>query len=334
MKTEDDNKTSTANKSPESDKNGAIKTENEKISTDEKIRKAVITTSTISFIVLIVASLIAYSLYSKEHKKLLNLMEAQKTTLTDKVTARDSEIIEWITTFDEIEKNIAMIKEKGKIISVNSSNAEISKDKKVQVLEDIKYINTLLDQNRNKIASLTAQLTKSGGAMKVLQKKIDELELTMKQNESEISELKTSLVNKNFEVDQLNIQMTVLQDTMAKMDNKITNQTYELNKAFYVCGTFKELKAKGLLTKEGGFIGLGKTKSLTGNFADSVFKQIDLKETNSIPVSAKSAKLISEHPSGSYELLRDNDKKVVSIEIKDPALFWKISKYAVVEVTR
>jgi uncharacterized coiled-coil protein SlyX len=334
MKTEDDNKTKPVNKSSESDKNGAISTENEKISTDDRIRKAIITTSIISFIILLLAGLIAYSLYSKEHRKLLSLMEAQKTTLTDKVTARDSEIIEWITTFDEIEKNIAMIKEKGKIISVNSSNNEIPKDKKLQVLEDIKYINTLLDQNRNKIASLTAQLTKSGGAMKVLQKKIDDLELSMKQNESEISELKTSLVNKNFEVDQLNIQMTVLQDTMAKMDNKITNQTFELNKAFYVCGTFKELKAKGLLTKEGGFIGLGKTKSLTGNFSDNAFEQIDLTVTNSIPVNAKSAKLISEHPTGSYELLRDNDKKVVSIEIKDPALFWKISKYAVVEITR
>ena len=58
--------------------------------------------------------------------------------------------------------------------------------------------------------------------------------------------------------------MTVLKDTIAKKDDKISTQTYEMNKAFYVCGTYKELKAKGLLTKEGGFIGLGKTESLTG----------------------------------------------------------------------
>ena len=103
-----------------------------------------------------------------------------------------------------------MIKEKEKVITVNSANAEISKDKKMQVLEDIKYINTLLDQNRKKIASLTAQLQKSGGTIKVLQTKIGELEATMKQNENEISDLKTSLINKKFEVEQLNTQMVVL----------------------------------------------------------------------------------------------------------------------------
>jgi uncharacterized coiled-coil protein SlyX len=298
------------------------------------VKKGIVTTSIISFIILLVMGIVVYSLYSNEHKKLLNLMETQKISFTDKVTARDSVISEWIKTFDDIEKNIAMIKEKEKVISINSANAEISKDKKQQVLEDIKYINTLLEQNKKKIASLNAQLKKSGGTMKVLQNKISELEASMKQNENEISELKTSLVNKKFEVEQLNTQMTVMQDTIAKKDEKISNQTYEMNKAFYVCGTYKELKAKGLLTKEGGFIGLGKTESLTGNFPDNSFVQIDITQTKSIPVNSKNAKLISEHPSGSFTLIRDKDKKIESIEITDPALFWKISKYAVVETTK
>jgi hypothetical protein len=107
-----------------------------------------------------------------------------------------------------------------------------------------------------------------------------------------------------------------------------------MNKAFYTIGTYKELKAKGLLTKEGGFIGLGKTESLTGNFPDNSFVQIDITETKSISVNSKSAKLISDHPAGSYEFIRDKDKKIQSIEIKDPALFWKVSKYAVVEISK
>ena len=125
-----------------------------------------------------------------------------------------------------------------------------------------------------------------------------------------------------------------MQDTIVKKVEKINTQTFEMNKAFYTCGTYKELKAKGLLTKEGGFIGLGKTESLTGNFPDSAFVQIDLTETNSISFNSKNAKLISEHPAGSYEFIRDKDKKIESVEIKDPALFWKNSKYAVVEITR
>jgi hypothetical protein len=334
METGENSKANPVKENTGVNKNEKSKNDIEKNIRDEGVKKGVVTTSIICFLILLVAGIIVFSLYNNEHKKLINMMETQKSTLTEKVNARDSVISEWITTFDDIEKNIALIKEKEKLITVNSSNAEISKDKRLQVLEDIKTINTLLDQNKKKIAYLNSQLSKSGGTIKVLQTKISELEFAMKLNENEISELKTALVEKNFVVDQLNTQVTVMQDTIAKKDEKINTQTYELNKAFYTCGTFKELKAKGLLTKEGGFIGLGKTKSLTGNFPDNSFVQIDLTATKSIPVNSKSARLISEHPAGSYEFLRDNDKKIISIEITDPVQFWKISKYAVIEITK
>jgi len=326
MKTDENNKTVPVN---ENAKNDA-----EKKTKDDAVKKGVVKTSVISFVILLVVAIIAFSLYSRDHKKLLSLMEEQKVSLTDKITARDSVISEWITTFDDIEKNIALIKEKEKIITFNSSNSEIPTDKKMQVLEDIKYINTLLEQNKKKIASLTAQLKKSGGTLKVLQDKITVLEASMKQNEAEISELKTALVDKNFEVEQLNVQMTVMQDTIAQKDEKISTQTYEMNKAFYAVGTYKELNTKGLLTKEGGFIGLGRTETLTGNFPDDAFIQIDITVTKSIAVDSKSAKLISDHPAGSYEFIAGSNKNIVSLEIKDPAAFWKVSKYAVVEVTR
>jgi uncharacterized coiled-coil protein SlyX len=297
-------------------------------------KKGLSTTSVVSIIVLLAVGIIAFTLYSREHKKLLTMMEDQKVSLTDKITARDSVINEWIMTFDDIEKNIAIIKEKEKIISLNSSNSEISVDKRQQVLEDIKYINTLLEQNKKKIASLNAQLKKSGGTIKSLQDKITGLEATMKQNEAEISELKSALLDKKFEVEQLNTQMTILNDTLAKKDEKIATQINELNKAFYVVGTFKELKEKGLIAKEGGFIGLGKTKSLTGNIPENVFTQIDITKAKYILIDSKNAKLISEHPAGSYEIVRDENKIVKTLDIKDPAQFWKVSKYAVVEITK
>jgi phage shock protein A len=322
------------NDNTEARKKEAIIRENENRARQEAMRKGVVTTSIIGFIILLVAGIIFFSVYKRDHNQLLSQMETQKVSFTDKITSRDSAIGEWITTFADIEKNIALIKEKEHIVTLNSSNSELSRDKRQQVVEDIKYINALLEQNKQKIASLNTQLNKSGGTIKVLQNKISELEASVKQSESEISELKIALVTKNFEIDQLNTKNSDLQNTIVQKDEKINNQTFEMNKAFYACGTYKELKAKGLLTKEGGFIGLGKTKSLRGNFSDSAFVQIDLSATKSIPVNSKSAKLISEHPENSYQLIRDKDKRIESIEIKDPALFWKISKYAVVEITK
>jgi hypothetical protein len=334
MTTEDSSKTNHANGNDGAFKNDRTKNDILKKTKDEGIRKGVLITSLVSIIILVIAGLLVHSHFKNERNNLLSQMDMQKTDLTYKITARDSTISEWIASFDEIEKNITTIREKEKAIYMNSSNAEIAKDKKLQVLEDIKFINTLIEQNKRKIATLSDQLKQAGGNMKVLQNKISELETSMKKNENEIMELKASLVNKKFEVEQLNAQVVVMQDTITKKDEKIGNQTFEMNKAFYTSGTYKELKAKGLLTKEGGFIGLGKTVSLTGNFPDTSFVQIDISKTNSISLDSKSAKLISEHPAGSYGFERDKDSRIKSLEIKDPALFWKNSKYAVVEISK
>ena len=307
---------------------------NKNISGKEEFKKGVRTTSVIGAIILVLIGIVVYSLYNRQHKMMLSQMESQQNTFTENLSARDSVIVEWVTTFSEIERNIAMIKEKEHIISMNSSNNELSKDKRLQVLDDIQYINTLLEANKQKIASLTEQLKKSGGKIKILEHKIAELEESVKLSEIEISDLKNTLVSKNFEIDQLNTQNAELQSTIVQKEEKITKQTNEMNKAFYACGTTKELKAKGLLTKKGGFIGLGKTKSLSGNLSDSAFVQVDISKTKFIPVNSKKAKLISEHPVNSYQFIRDKNNKIETLEIRDPAQFWKISKYVVVQVTK
>ena len=321
------------NDNAEARKKEALIRENEDRIRREGAKKAAVTTSIIGIVVLLIAIFIAYSLYNRDHKLLLSQMETQKNSFTEKLTSRDSSIGEWVTTFGEIEKNIALIKEKEHIISTNSSTGELSRNNKQQILEDIKYINTLLEQNKKKIASLNSQLSKSGGTIKGLQNTITGLQASVKQSESDIADLKTTLLSKKFEIEQLNTEKTILQDTIAQKVEKINTQTFEMNKAFFAIGTFKELKAKGLLTKEGGFIGLGKTKTLAASFPDSSFKQIDITVMKSFPVNSKNAKLISEHPASSYQFIRDKDKKVESLEITNPAQFWKISKYAVVEIT-
>ena len=105
-----------------------------------------------------------------------------------------------------------------------------------------------------------------------------------------------------------------------------------MNKAFVVYGTFKALKAKGLVSKEGGFLGLGKKALMQANFSDSSFTQVNITEMRTIPVNSKTAKFITDHPKSSYELIRGKNNRIASIEIKDPEEFWKISKYAVVEI--
>lgn len=243
-------------------------------------------------------------------------------------------INQWLLSFDEIEKNLNVIKEKEKLISVKSSDTEVSKNRKEQILEDIKAINTLIEQNKKKIASLNAQLKASGGTIKGLETRIASLEESMLQYESEIAELKTTLVSKDSEIVQLNDHVVALNDTITRKVETINVQTGKLHQAFVASGTYKDLKEKGLVIKDGGFIGLGRKQFLVEDFSDSLFTEIDITRMTTIPVNSKDVRLITEHPSNSYELVKENDKQIAYISITNPDEFWKITKYAVVEIVK
>lgn len=307
-----------------------ILTYQEKILKKKGFTKGTLITSLIALILIVTGGLVMHSKYTAEKQQQLTQMELQKKGYNDQLTARDAEINSWMTTFDEIENDLKTIKEKENLISVKSSGSELSKDKKQQVLADFKYLNKLMEQNRAKIASLNEQLRKSGSSLKGLQTRIASLEASMKQSEEEVSQLKTVLASKEVQIGDLNTKVTGLTTTIAQKDKMLSNQVTEMNKAYVVSGTYKSLKEKGIVVKEGGFLGLGKKDVLAGNFSDNSFSKIDLSSTTTIPVDAKEAKLITDHPSGSYELIRENNK-IAYIEIKDANQFWKISKYAVVE---
>jgi len=335
MKDENINKpfTSEAGNTFNSDKNRlAI----EKNAMKKGREKGMLMTAIISLFVIVTAGIIVYSLYSREKQEQLAMMLDQKYAYTEMLNTRDSAINEWIVTFDQIEKDLKTIKEKEKLISMTSSDVEFSTDRKKQILEDIKYINALLDQNKKKIASLNEQLKKSGTTIKGLQTKIAELEVSIAQSETEITGLKTALAERDFKIEQLNTSMTGLQLAIAQKADTIASQVNEMNKAYIASGTYKVLKAKGLVEKEGGFLGLGRKESLIENFPEGTFAQIDRTETKTIQVNSKKVKFVTEHPIGSYEFIHDGTKSdlIAYIEIKNPDEFWKISKYAVVEVSK
>lgn len=305
-----------------------------KIARMEGISKGAWVTAVISLVVLIALAVFAFYLHKTDHNEQVALMEEQKVTFSNQLIERDSVINDWLMTFDQIEKDLALIKEKEKMITMGTSDSEFSRSRKDQILQDIKDINTLLEANKEKIASLNAQLKKAGVSMMALEEKVASLEASVARYESDINEMKQVLASKDVEIEQLSNKVEEMDNTIASQIETITTQTEEMNTAFVASGTFKDLKEKGLLSKEGGFLGIGKKESLVEDFSDSLFAQVDITEMKIIPVNAKNVKLITEHPTGSYELVKQDEKTVESIEIKDPEQFWKISRYAVVELIK
>ena len=107
-----------------------------------------------------------------------------------------------------------------------------------------------------------------------------------------------------------------------KKTETINAQDKQLNTAWYVFGTKKELKGQRIL--ENG-------KVMNGNFNKNYFTKIDIRNTTEIKLYSKSVKLMTAHPSSSYTLVRDANKQY-TLRITNPQIFWSTSKYLVVLV--
>jgi predicted nucleic acid-binding Zn-ribbon protein len=283
----------------------------------------------------VTAGVVAWLLFSRHQDEQMALMENERSSFTEMLTVRDSTLNDWLQTFTQIENDLNTIKQKESLITINNSdNVEFTSTRKEQILQDIKSISMRLDENRKKLASLSSQLKNSGREIKGLQEMIAGLESKIQEHQSEIGVLSQTVNQKDIEIDELNILAADLKTTVTEKEELISTQVAEMNKAYLASGSFKDLRDMGIVTKDGGFLGLGRTESLVDDITDSLFAQIDITELKYIPVNSRDAKLVTEHPTDSYQFVREGDDKIAHIEIKDPEQFWKISRYAVVELKK
>ena len=63
-----------------------------------------------------------------------------------------------------------------------------------------------------------------------------------------------------------------------------TQKNKKLNTAWYTAGTTKELVKKGVISNEGGFIGLGTIKKLSENFNTQNFVEVDITKLKLITI--------------------------------------------------
>jgi len=295
--------------------------------------KGLVTGLTIAMVLVIVLGSVLLVRGHNKRTQEAGAYENQKLELATQLSRRDSIINEWVLAFNEIESDIKKITARENMLTLQSMNPEITKDKKEEILKEIQVIRDMIEFNKKKISSLNTQLRSSGIQIASLQSRIDTLDAYIAQSDKEMTALKMEIVDRDLAIGQLHQRVDTLQLVISDKDTKITQQTEEMNKAYVVSGTYKDLKEKGLLAKEGRVLGLGGKESLQENsLNDKLFTQVDISETRTIPVNSKDARLITEHPANSYELIKDDAGKIAFVEIKDPATFWKISKYAVVEV--
>jgi uncharacterized coiled-coil protein SlyX len=263
---------------------------------------------------------------------LADSLARENAMMQEVVKGKDENIQEFISAYNEIQDNLEVIKSKQNIISSVGKNPEKVKKSKDQIIEDIQAINELMDKNKSRLATLQNKLNESNNQTKKSDEKNSELEKF-------ITHLSDQLAAQVVEIDQLKMDLKKMNMQMADLNQKYQTtiaeskqKTSQLNSAWYAIGTTKELLAKGVITKEGGIIGIGKSKKLSQNLNKEYFTKIDITEKNTIPIGAKKARLLSTHPANSYVIAgAGNAEKLVINNVEE---FWAASKYLVILIEK
>ncbi|MBQ21150.1 MAG: hypothetical protein CMD31_10370 [Flavobacteriales bacterium] len=278
----------------------------------------------LNLLILLIATTLFFSCNNDELENRIDDLQQDSLNAINELNGKEEEILTYISSLNEIQENLVEIKEREKLMTTRFDKGnEVTPNMKEQILEDINLINGLLQENKDKMAALSSRLKKSNLKIAELEKMIEMLATQVQEKDAQIADLQTKLA-------QANEQIKVLFEEYNLRLEELGEQEDLLNTAYYCFGTSKELLANGVITKEGGFIGIGKTQKLADEFNKKYFTQVDITVTNEIALAATKAKVVTNHPSSSYEI--KGEKTADRIIIKDPEAFWSASKYLVVIV--
>jgi len=245
--------------------------------------------------------------------------------------AKDSSINTFLETLTQIEANLDSITQNQEAISeASGEKIEFNKDIRERINQNIVFINELLEKNKAMLKTLNEKLRNSNYNIASLKKMIDKLNADIAAKDSELVILNANLEGLRLTVDSLNTNVANLQIQNQEKELVISTKESQLNTAYWAIGDYKQLKESNILNKQGGFLGMGKEQVLKKDFNHDGFNQIDITKIKSFDINNKSAKVVTNHPSDSYTLEKDEKGVITKLLISDPARFWKASKYLVI----
>jgi len=266
------------------------------------------------------------------------MLKAKNDSLISIGFVKDSTVIDFVNAFNSIQLNLDSIKNKEKIISKSvQGNSEVKTRAKDQINSDINMIYKLQQNNKNMVAQLRSKLKKSGVYSVELEQMVANLNKQIEEKDVQIAQLNDELAKANVKVTDLSTKVVDLNANVVDLSTANTQQqklieekTAELNTAYYVIGTTSDLKNKKVITKEGGFIGMGRSKELTPEMNKSNFTKVDITQLKGISIMKNKATLLTSHPKSSYRMTGKNLSD--SLVITNQKEFWSLSKVLVVNV--
>lgn len=206
---------------------------------------------------------------------------------------------------------------------------ELSATQKDRIRDNVTLINDKLRASSEMLDELTRKLASSGTANKRLQQTITALKKDLELQKERIVALTEELHRKDIAIGALDSIVTGLNNDVERLNEATTRQAttlaaqeHELNTVRYCVGTRGDLKDYKLV----------QSGRVSTDGADlSYFTTADMRKLSQIPLHSRKAKLLTTHPSSSYELVPDGNRNL-TLNIKDHKAFWSGSKMLVIEV--
>ncbi|GCD80868.1 Cbp1 family collagen-binding glycoprotein adhesin [Schleiferia thermophila] len=266
---------------------------------------------------------------NSELKEEIETLKSEKSELEQRSKEQDSIISILTEVIEDVQHNLNVIREKeGRIRLAEEASSEKFKSLKDAVVQDIQDVNSIIEESKAKINRLNQQLASSKGQIKNLGVLVESLKKQLEERENTIAELTRAIEEKDETIRQLTRKVQIITE---ESQRTISAKEAELNRCYYIIDTRRNLKDKGIIDSQGGFLGIGRVKTVSGSVDPSLFTAADMRELNRLELDTRSIKLISEHPTGSYSIEREG-KKISALVIEDPKTFWSISKILVIMI--
>ena len=258
-------------------------------------------------------------------------LKARNDSLSMALAQRDAELDEMMSTFNDIQEGFRQINEAENRVDLQRGTiSENAASVRQQIASDIEFITKTMSDNKQQIAKLQARLRNSNTNSAQLKKAIEALQTELVEKTKRIEELQEELASKNIRIQELDAAVSSLSADKESLaaENKakartVAEQDKAINSAWFVFGTKSELKSQKIL-KSGDVL-----KST--DFNKDYFTQIDIRTTKEIKLYSKRADILTTHPANTYMLEKD-DKGQLTLKIINPADFWSVSKYLVIQV--
>ena len=251
----------------------------------------------------------------------------QRDSLNQIIAQKENELSDMMATLSDIEEGFREIIEAQSRVALAKQGEGTNSAQRIR--ENMQFIRNTMKQNKELINKLKQQVREGSFKSEQLKKIVEGLTQQMEEKDRQLTALREELDRKDIhiaeldeQVADLNTNVNNLTEETTKKTQTINTQDKQLNTAWFVFGTKKELKEQKIL--DDGEV-------LRSNFNKEYFTKIDIRIDKEIKLYSKSAQMLTDHPSSSYTLQRDANKQYI-LRITDPQLFWSTSKYLVILV--